>query len=72
MLTEADFERCAALMVKLHGANAAAHAHLRAMELRELGEKDAAEIWSQVSVMIERLLKDEGAHAIPDLGLAVA
>jgi hypothetical protein len=55
VLTEADFERCAALMMELHGDNAIARAQLRAAELRELGEQDAAEIWIQVKVTIERL-----------------
>jgi hypothetical protein len=55
MLTEADFGRCAALMIDLHGDNALARAHLRATELREAGERSAAEIWVQVRVTIERL-----------------
>jgi hypothetical protein len=55
VLTGADFERCAVLMVELHGDNASARAHLRAAELRELGEQDAAEIWMQVKATIERL-----------------
>jgi hypothetical protein len=55
VLTEADFERCAAIMIELHGDNAIVRAHLRATELRELGERDAADIWMQVQATIERL-----------------
>jgi hypothetical protein len=42
-------------MMELHGDNAIARAQLRAGELRELGEQDAAEIWIQVKLTIERL-----------------
>jgi hypothetical protein len=55
VLTEADFERCATLMIELHGDNASARAQLRAAELYELGEPDAGEIWMQVKVTIEHL-----------------
>jgi hypothetical protein len=62
-------------MIELHGDNAIARAHLRAADLRWLGENDAAEIWVQVKVTIERLLGERRSHmvgAIWGLGVVAA
>jgi hypothetical protein len=62
-------------MVELYGDNARTRANLRATELRDAGERDAAEIWVQVSLTIEQLLEEGRAQAFGAflaLSLAVA
>jgi hypothetical protein len=62
MLTEADLERCATYLIGLHGPEAAAvRAFLRASNLYERGERDAADIWFQVGSMIRRLQAEKPA-----------
>jgi len=55
VLTEADFERCAALMIELPWRKRRRAGCPTCSELRELGERDASEIWMRVKVTIERL-----------------
>jgi hypothetical protein len=60
-------------MIRRHGDNDIARAHLRAAELRDLGEQDAADIWMHVKVMIERVLVQSSDtlvnRQLEDLGL---
>jgi len=55
VLTEADLLRCAAAMIERHGPRAAARSLLRATELYDQGDRDAAEIWMEVRARIARL-----------------
>jgi hypothetical protein len=71
VLTEADFERCSALMIDLYGENAAVRAQLRASELRDLGEQEAAEIWVQVKATIERLQATSAATPVDQQSTSV-
>jgi hypothetical protein len=61
MLTEVDLRRCAAVMIERHGPRAATRALLRATELYDLGDREAAEIWMHVRARIERLQAEKPA-----------
>jgi hypothetical protein len=59
MLTEADLERCARYLIRLHGPHAERRALLWATLLYEQNERDVADIWFQVAATIRRLLAEE-------------
>jgi hypothetical protein len=61
VLTEADLRRCAAVMIERYGPRAATRALLRATDLYDQGDRDAAEIWMQVRARIERLQAEKPA-----------
>jgi hypothetical protein len=60
VLTDADIIRCAELMIRRYGADAAPRAALRASELVAVQQRAAADIWLRVKAAIERLRQASG------------
>jgi hypothetical protein len=61
MLTDRDFARCAMVLIKRYGPQAAYRADLRAEQLTDQGREDVAAIWREVTHTIRRI--QSGARA---------
>ena len=55
MIPDIDIWRCAALMIKQYGDNAAIEAAGRADEYREKGELDGERVWVRITEAIDEL-----------------
>lgn len=61
MSTDRDFERCANVLIKMHGPRAAYRADLRADQLTDEGREEAAAIWREVAATIRRIQRVRAA-----------